>query len=359
MSLPLAMNGRILSGPLTGVQRYTLELMRRLCPPASLIRPNAPTHGMRGHLWEQFVLPSLLKGRPLWSTANSGPLRVREQVVTIHDVLPLDCPEWVGKQYGAWFRWLVPRLVTQVAAVIVDSRFTAERLMTLTDVAEERVHVIPLGVDQAFRKCSETQVSDARKALGIPDGPYFLSLGSMDLRRNLGTLLDAWPTVRRGIPGCSLVLAGAPLAPRVHGHVRPPAALDGVHFTGRVPESLLPAVYSGAVAFVFMSRYEGFGLPVAEAMACGIPVVTANTSSLPETVGDAGILLDPGDANALAAALQSLGTDERYRAELGESCAARGASWSWDVCAERTMRVLHDSLGIPIANSLVSARRER
>ncbi len=344
MTLPLAVNGRILTGPLTGVQRYTMETMRRIEPAATLVRPHAPLHGMRGHVWEQLVLPSLLNGRPLWSTANSGPLGVHEQVVTIHDVIALDRPQWVGQRYGAWFRWLIPRLVKGVKAVITDSRFTAERLMAVTGIQAARLHVIPLGVDEAFSPRALTQIEETRRALGIGDGPYFLTLGSMDRRRNIATLLAAWAEVRRALPACSLIIAGAPLATRVHGRAPAPMEVDGVHFTGRVPESMLPALYAGALAFVFLSLYEGFGLPVAEAMACGTAVIASRATALPEVAGGAGILLDPFDAPYLAREMQALATDAGYREDHQAACAARGATFSWDACASETSAVLAHAL---------------
>ena len=127
-------NTRVLSSGLTGVQRYTTELLTRLQHKLQPVAPKMALHGIIGHAWEQFVLPIRLKGEPLFSPSNTGPLLVKKQVVTIHDITPLDHPEWLNPQFAKWYQFLTPRLVHKAQRVIVDSGFTKDRICEVTSV---------------------------------------------------------------------------------------------------------------------------------------------------------------------------------------------------------------------------------
>ena len=339
-------NTRILSYPITGVQRYLLELLQRM-PTGGIqqIAPQHPLSGARAHLWEQTVLPLRARGQLLWSPSNTGPLAVSRQVVTIHDVVPIDHPEWLNQRFAAWYRFLTPKLARRVARVITDSEFTKARLLETTGVADDKVIVVPLGVDARFGPQDRADVESAIQKLELPTSRYVLSLGSLEPRKNLGRLLRAWEVIYRSLPeDVWLVVSGAKGKSMVFQDVPELKTLPPrVFLTGHVPDELLPALYSGAMAFAYLSVYEGFGLPPLEAMASGTPTLVGNRASLPEVVGDAAVQVDPFDIEAIAGGLHRLIEDSSLRAVLRERGLERAKQFDWDKTAEQTWQVLEEA----------------
>jgi alpha-1,3-rhamnosyl/mannosyltransferase len=223
--------------------------------------------------------------------------------------------------------------------IIAVSHATKDDVVKHLGVDPERVAVVPLAVDASFRPLPRADVDAALAPLGLAHGGYLLFLGTREPRKNLGRLLDA--VIRAGADVGPLVLAGADgwgtdeLRPRIaelarQGRVRP---------LGYVPEALRPPLLSGARVFVYPSLYEGFGLPPLEAMASGTPVITSNVSALPETVGEAALLIDPLDVDALAGAIRRLWDDATLRGELRVRGLMRARDFSW----ERTARLTLDA----------------
>lgn len=340
---PICANGRVLGYPLTGVQRYTSELLARLGDCVAVYMPSTPMASVRGHLWEQAVLPRHVGRNLLWSPSNTGPLAVRRQVVTIHDVVPLDHPEWLNRRFAAWYRFLIPRLTSRVEGVIAISQFTKRRLLETCKIAERNIAVIPNGVDQRFFPQDDEQIAAMRQELKLPGPHYVLALGSIEPRKNIPRLLEAW---RRIVGDLSrdiwLVVAGGEGA----AHIFRPQNLgrlpERVVFAGRVRDELIPALYSGAMLFVYPSTYEGFGLPPLEAMACGCAVLTGNRTALPEVVGDAGMTVDPFDVDALAGAIQCLIGDDDRRGDHARRGLDRAKLFSWDRTALETGNYLRE-----------------
>jgi glycosyltransferase involved in cell wall biosynthesis len=285
----------------------------------------------------------------------------RRSVVTVHDL---------GYRHEPQAHRLLDRLYLELSTrynaraatrVIADSAATKRDLVQLYGTDPDRITVIPLGVDELFQPVTDAaRLAAVRAKYGIP-GDYLLYVGTLQPRKNLVRLVEAWARV---IADCrlqiadlgrrTLVIAGKKgwLYEEIFATVRRLGLEGRVLFPGYVPEEDLPALLSGATAFVLPSLYEGFGLPVLEAMACGTPVIAANVSSLPEVVGDAGLLVDPLDSDALAAALQRLLTDAdpstplraSLRAELRQRGLARAKLFSWPRCARETLAVLERRL---------------
>ncbi|MGC9217664.1 glycosyltransferase family 4 protein [Acidithiobacillus sp.] len=339
-------NTRILSYPVTGVQRYLFELLQRM--PSDQLHQIAPCYsisGARAHIWEQTVLPLQTRGHLLWSPSNTGPLAVSRQVVTVHDVTPMDHPEWLNPRFAAWYRFLTPKLVRRVARVITDSEFTKSRLLETTSVAADKVIVVPLGVGARFVPQDREQVESSIHKLGLPTNHYVLSLGSLEPRKNLGRLLRAWEVIYHRLPeDVWLVVSGAKGKSLVFQDVPELEALPPrVFLTGHVPDKLLPFLYAGAMAFAYPSVYEGFGLPPLEAMASGTPTLVGNRASLPEVVGDAAVQVNPFDIEAIAGGLQRLIEDSSFRAVLRRKGLEQAGRFNWDKTAEQTWRVLEQA----------------
>ncbi|MDQ6664685.1 MAG: glycosyltransferase family 4 protein [Acidobacteriota bacterium] len=337
----IALNSRFYAHRPTGMQRYALELAGRFGGNIQQIRPDRPLKGAAGHLWEQFYLPAALKGRMLWSPNNTGPLAVANQVCTFHDLIPLDRPEWFNPRFAAWYQWLLPRLARKVRRIISVSEFTKQRIVERFGIEASKVTVIPNGVDARFHPRPADEIAAMRQSLGIGGAPYLLCVGSVEPRKNLQCLLKAWSRALAKIPeDVQLVVAGAKGARLVFSNIPVGKLPARVRLTGYVDDQQLPALYSGAMALVYPSLYEGFGLPPLEAMACGVPVITSNSTSLPEVVGDAGIQVDPTEAESIADAICRVTRDEPLRMAMRAKGLARAERYSWDAVALETWQVL-------------------
>ena len=255
-------------------------------------------------------------------------------LVTVHDLTMLTHPEWHEASKVRYFGWAMRRAVAAARRVLCVSAATARDLRELLGVPPDRIDVTPLGTD--LRPASAEAVDAVRRRLGL-DGPYLLGLGTVEPRKDLPTLVRAFASLAAELPH-RLVLAG--LAGWGVGALAAEVAASGVAervlLAGYVPEADKAALYTGADVFAYPSRYEGFGLPVLEAMACGTPAVTTTGGSLPEVAGDAAALVEPGDAGALAAAVAKLAADPAARHAAAGHGLARAATFTWERCADLT-----------------------
>jgi glycosyltransferase involved in cell wall biosynthesis len=275
------------------------------------------------------------------------PTRSRRLVLTIHDLAFRLFPETASPGIRRWLEQL-DRALRQAAEVIVVSEATRRDLLELYPVDPERVTVVHHGIDRdGFRPARSEDVEEVRRRYGI-DGPYLLFVGGLEPRKNLPTLVRAWS----GLPDEArprLVIAGGSVPWNPAGRIGleealaavPPRARRGVVRTGYLHHQDRVALYTGAEALVFPSRYEGFGLPVLEAMSCGTPVLTSNVSALPEVAGDAAVLVDPLDESAIADAIRRILEDRTLRDRLRDAGRARAAAFTWEETARRTAEVLH------------------
>jgi glycosyltransferase involved in cell wall biosynthesis len=279
------------------------------------------------------------------------PTRSRRLVVTVHDLAFRLYPETAPLATRRWLARL-ERALEQAAEIIVPSEATRTDLLRQYSLEPARISVIHHGVDHdRFRPALPEEVERVRLRYRI-DGPYLLFVGGIEPRKNLPGLLRAYAQLPRS-SATALVIAGASVAWNPEGMEALRDALDAlpgayrakVVLTGYVHDREKVALYTGADALVFPSRYEGFGFPVLEAMACGTPVVTSNVSSLPEVAGDAAVLVDPDDDRAIAGGIQRVIADGRLRERLREAGLARAAAFTWEDSARRTAEVLHRAAG--------------
>jgi glycosyltransferase involved in cell wall biosynthesis len=319
---------------LGGVERYAREISAWL--PAlrpggyAVLRPPRVLSHRAGHAWEQAALPlraAQLGVRALLCPANLAPVAFPRNVVVIHDAAALRHPGWYSRAYAAWQRRVLPAIARRALHVITDSEFSRSELRELLGI--ERVSVVPCGVDPAFAPAADA--GRARAGLGLAR-PYVLCVASHTARKNLAALGPAARAL--AADGIEVAVAG--------GH-RPQFAaeqgLGDLRLLGHVPDELLPGLYAGAEAFALPSLYEGFGLPVLEAMAAGTPVVAADAAALPETCGDAARLVPP-EADAFRDALVALLRDGAERERLRAAGLERAAGFSWESTARGVDAVL-------------------
>jgi glycosyltransferase involved in cell wall biosynthesis len=270
-----------------------------------------------------------------------------KSVFTLHDLIFRLYPE-THKPLNRWFLTLtMPRFLQAADAVITVSRHTATDAMRFYGLDEKKIHVIHEGVNPLFRPASTEAIARVRQKYALPDR-FILSLGTIEPRKNLTALLDAYRTLRGAGSDVGLVFAGKKgwLYEGFFRRLRELGLEDEVVFTGFVDDADLPALYSAAELFVFPSLYEGFGLPVLEAMACGTAVISSNAASLPEVSGDAALLVDPTGVADLAGAIEEVLDNGVHREELEGKGPEQAAKFSWDKAAEQTLQV-YRSLLVP------------
>ncbi|WP_372789306.1 glycosyltransferase family 4 protein [Paraconexibacter sp.] len=316
---------------LGGVERWARELTGRL--PARFpgaYRVDAPPAWMAhraGHLWEQTWFPlRAARDDLLLCPANLAPLASRRVAVILHDAAVLRDPGWYSPAYVRVQRFLLPRIAARADRVLTVSDFAAAELRELLGV---EAAVVPGGVGEAF--VPDADVGAGRRAAGLDDDArYVLTVAARTARKNLAALQVA--ARRLAAQGVEVVAVGGD---RPQFAAEP--AVPGVRHLGPIPDAALPGLYAGAQAFVLPSRYEGLGLPVLEAMACGTPVVAAAAAALPETCGDAAVLVDPDDHVGFADALESVvAGPEPWRARGLERVRGR----TWDATADAVDAIL-------------------
>ena len=292
-----------------------------------------------GQIWEQFRLPAQVGSRVLWSPCNTGPLGVRRHVITIHDTAVFDCAQCYSRKYGAWHRWMTPRLVKRAVKILTVSEFSKSRLLEHFRLPEDRVVVAGNGVDDQFQPASDYEQERVRADYGLPRR-FALTVGTLDPRKNLRGILAAW-RMTPGLHELPLAVAGCQSAV-FRSAVREPIP-SSVQMLGYVPDDRLPALYSAASVFIFASLYEGFGLPPLEAMACGTPTICANTSALPEVVGEAAVLVDPTCPAGIGDAVKQLFSNDTLRARLSQAGKERAKQFDWKQTAARVWDVLRSA----------------
>ena len=329
--------------------RYDIAALARH-PNVELRRVDVPTFSLA----EQYRLPFVI--RDLSFAICHSPYYIKPylsrtpSIVTLFDVIPLRVPTAVpGWRARQLFR-VAATLATRTAArVMAPSQATRDDLIARLGVPREKIVVTPLAADARFAPQPQTGIERVREKYQLP-AQYILSVGVNKPHKNLATLVSALESfaIRRSPFAVPLVIAGAydpryPVTTSKIEHREPE-----IIFLRDVPDADLPALYAGAIVFVFPSLYEGFGLPPLEAMACGAPVVCSNASSLPEVVGDAAVLVDARNAQELGSAIARVLDDAALRDELRAKGIAQAAQFSWERTARETLKVYKQLANVPI-----------
>lgn len=379
--LTVTLDASSLLTPQTGIGRYTEQLIRALLARKEAeikllcsYRPGAVQTGeaiaatyaplgatvMRNPVpnrvlhagWEFLGLPRAefyAGASDVFHATNhlAPPSRKSAVVATIHDLTAIRFPEWHAPYQRLVAKYL-PKSIQRSRLILADSQSTANDLMSYLDVPEEKIRVVPLAAAPHFdRQPSAEALLAVRARYGLA-GSYYLFVGTLEPRKNLGALLLAYQKLPKAIQEAHpLVLVGS-RGWEDEKLISMIDALPTVRWLGRVPDADLPALMAEALAFVYPSRFEGFGLPVLEAMAAGAPVVTSTVSSLPEVTGvgaeAAGLLVEPEDVEGIAEAMRRLAEDEDLRASLSRRGRERAKTFSWDRTAELTLAAYREAL---------------
>ena len=370
MALRIAVDARSLSEKITGISRYTVETLSRMSmyghrwylyshrPLLYLDRLGSNIHvrhynwqsRMSRMLWAQTVLPYWVRQDNVdlfWSPAHRIPKylpRKIARVVTIHDMA------WkhVGQTMRPLSRWmdkaLMPMAVRLADRVICVSSHTARDIASEFSIPEDKTRVVHLGTT-LFKKSKEAEISSEFKV--ILNRPYFLFVGTLEPRKNLSRLISAYaqlPEATKDI--ADLVVVGGAGWGRVdpEGWSRQHGVSHRVKVLGYVTDAQLFTLYSNALFLAMPSLYEGFGLPLLEAMSKGIPVLTSNVSSMPEVAGEAAILVDPLSVESISDGLKKLLWNEGLRITLGEAAKKRASQFTWELTARKTFDVFQEAV---------------
>ncbi len=310
---------------------------------AAVIRQVRPAPSM---LRIPFGIPARTwRDRPdlLHVTYVAPPLSTCRTVVTVHDISFEFFPQYFAPKVRWMLQALVPLSLRRATRAITVSEHARDEIAHRYGLPRERIAVTYLAADETYRPVTDVEQLEAMRTRYGLRKRYLLALGNLQPRKNLIRLGEAYVDLRQHgyLADVQLVLAGQAQwrESEIYRFVRSHGLVEDVCFPGYVDNADLPALYSAALAFVYPSLYEGFGLPPLEAMACGTPVVCSNAASLPEVVGDAALMIDPRNTATLADALRRIASEPGLRAELIQRGQRRAASFSWQACAEKTAAV--------------------
>jgi glycosyltransferase involved in cell wall biosynthesis len=360
--LRVGFDGRALTSPAAGVRRYARSLLEALASleeplqlvvlggdpaapvPPGTARAGEPWHPPTNAGWMLVGLPRAARRARvdvLHAPAYTAPFWSGiPMVLTIHDVSYARHPEWFPYRRDALRRAFYRRSALSADVVVTDSQFSASEIRAAYGIDGSRLVVIPLGVAASF-------LAAPPAGRPLPAGvttPFVLHVGDLHERRNLPMAVAAVLDARSRVPelsSLSLVLAGVDrgVGDRVRDLAAAAGAANAVAVLGPVEEDALRTLYDRAQALVYPSLYEGFGLPILEAMACGTPVLASRAASMPEVVGDAGVLLDPHRSADWTAALAALASDSARREDLRARGRARATQFTWERTARRMLEV--------------------
>lgn len=324
-----------------GVQQITIN------NPLNVIEKSLP---LSSYLWYSLAIRKLnLMSLDLDIIHNPyqvpilGNLRHQKYIITVHDIMQLLYPQYVRKSVFIMQKAFLPQSLSKADMIITDSHNTKKDLINYLQVSPEKIAVIPLAADERYQPIDDRKVESFKVKYGI-NYPFILHVGSIKPLKNIATLIDAFCKLKKLHPDFKLVIAGKTRHGEnaIHQQIEMLNLQKDVIFTGYIPQEDIPALYNAADLFVSPSIYEGFGLPPLEAMACGTPVITSNTSSLPEVVGEAGIMVAPYDIDGLTQAMHNILTNETLKQELSTKGLERARKFSWKRCAEETIKVYEE-----------------
>ena len=371
MVMRIAFNATALLSPLTGIGQYSRQLADGLVSRGDIeagffygaawsdrvrTEPFAGARHvlpwLRSHLPFAYALRRLLQGGQFSRHATSARFDLYHEpnilplpfdgptVITVHDLSWIRYPEAHPVERVRALNRYFPAGLDRASRVLTDSAFVKQELVDLFGLPSEKINVIPLGVESLFCPLPAAQTQEILRRWGLVHGDYFLAVGTLEPRKNLQMALNAYmrlpDDLRQRFP---LVLAGMTgwNTSELEQQIDAMSRTAEIRQLGYLPRADLAKVIAGATALIFPSIYEGFGLPPLEAMACGVPVIASNSASLPEVVGETGVLLDPQDVDGMTQAMIWMASTPTDRQRLGQQALERSKRFSWFACVEETV----------------------
>lgn len=347
-SYEIVINARFLTQKLTGVQRYAIEIsksLKQLKPKIKFLAPRNILHvdvakelgievigNSTGYFWGQIELPLYLKsiGSPLlFNPANMAPIFYRNKIVSLHDIAFVKYPSGFDWRFRFVYKVLIPIILKTSNKIITVSQFSKKEIIDYYALSTDKIAVINGGIDEKFHTSLNKHT----------EKEYFLGVSSLDARKNFKGLIEAF--LKLNHPSIKLYIIGDKNNAFKHIDV---ITDERIKFLGRVTDEELISYYSGALAFIYPSFYEGFGLPLLEAMACGTPVITSNLSSMPEVCGDAAMYVDPYDVEDIANKLQIVLEDEVLQRVLIDKGLIHVQKFSWEKASTEHLVVFNKVL---------------
>ncbi len=335
----IAVDGKFKLQKVTGVQRYALEILNvweKNNYNYQLLTPSFKPIG----LWEQSLRTS--HSSLLWCPTNSAPLINTRKIVTLHDCAVFYNPKWFSKKYRYWRRFVIPRIANSSLGIITVSEFSKKVICSALGIQQDFVKVIPNGINtKYFHKIDQNISQNILNKLQI-NSPYLLTVGSMDPRKNISTLLEAWAKfMKQSNKLYNLVVVGGNSKnfEATFNH-----KVENVIFTGYVNDQELKAIYQNAHSFIYPSLFEGFGLPVLEAMAFGLPIISSNSTALPEVGGDSVLYFNPNSIDEILNSIIEITSNNALHKQYSEYSKARVKNYSWDECGVETYGYLEGFL---------------
>lgn len=343
-------NGRFLTQRITGIQRYSREVLNALdqeicvrpelkrfewvlvTPPKAII-PNVKAisvdvlNGLNGNLWEQISLYRKTRSGTLVSFGSTGPLLHRRQLITIHDASVYRVADAFNWRFNLWYKFLIPRIIRQSKTLLAVSEFAKGESIKFYGASDAKVSVTREGWQHLDRIHAS---SNGEIASLVGNRPFVLAVSSPTPNKNFGVVVEAMEMM--GKTPFDFVVAGS-IDPAVFSKV--PRALKRTKYLGYVTDEQLKGLYRSALCFVFPSRYEGFGIPPLEAMAMGCPVIASDIAAVKEVCGDAVRYFDPSCADQLAKELLAFARNGKLKTEYGIRGIARSKMFSWQDTASR------------------------
>ncbi len=369
----LVFNATALLSPLTGIGQYGFhlagELLKtpdletdffygvfwnkerltsrpsRISPVPEVLKKITPFYTPLSRIYRQYKFSQQIKmGQyDVYHEPNYLPLRVNcPTVITVHDLSWIRYPETHPAERVSMMNRYFEKALLQASALITDAEFVRQEIIDTFGVNPEKITAIPLGVESIFRPRSEKEAQDVLQAHGLLYKNYFLTVGTLEPRKNLSLAIRAYSdlpeSIRKRFPLVVIGMTGWHSA-EIERLIAPLQRAGYIRQLGYVSRSDLATVMAGATTLIYPSIYEGFGLPPLEAMASGTPVICSNVSTLPEVVGDAGILIDPHDTKALKLQLEAITSDQQLCHDLAARGRQRSLAFNWAQCAKQTLNV--------------------
>jgi glycosyltransferase involved in cell wall biosynthesis len=345
MTREILINGRYLTQPLSGVQRFATEMTKALEQHykgrLTVLTPKGASAGhvrsrpvgtRSGQVWEQIELPRHVKGGVLINLGNMAPLRLRHQIVVVHDAGVFVTPDAYTRQFRLWYKFAQSQFIRRNATIVAVSEFGRQELSRWLGTAPQAISLVSEGADHMNNIVADRNVLDM-----LPPGRFVLAVGNLSAHKNLAALSAlALVLAERGV---TLVIAGAARGSpfQASGETTLP---QPAYYLGRVSDASLKALYENAVCLVFPSRYEAFGLPAVEAMACGCPLSVSNIPALQETCADAACYFDPASPSEIMQQVCRILDDDVFRQTLRAAAFRRASAFTWDRAAGMMARVL-------------------